>query len=116
VPMAISLGWGVLFATVITLFLVPSLYLILYDFTTHSAHIEDHSRIPDPAIQRGGTGSLSLRRAALYHTVDQLGLRIFDSCRQSGDSEERFPRSDTLRADPADRLVRHGTTELGHML
>ena len=52
VPMAISLGWGVLFATVITLFLVPSLYLILYDFTTHSAHIEDHSRIPDPAIQR----------------------------------------------------------------
>ncbi|MDP1930566.1 MAG: efflux RND transporter permease subunit [Gammaproteobacteria bacterium] len=37
VPMAISLGFGVLFATLITLFLVPSLYLILYDFTTHSA-------------------------------------------------------------------------------
>jgi len=31
VPMAISLGWGVLFATVITLFLVPSLILILED-------------------------------------------------------------------------------------
>ncbi|MDX1561637.1 MAG: efflux RND transporter permease subunit, partial [Gammaproteobacteria bacterium] len=31
VPMAISLGWGVLFATVITLFLVPSLYLALED-------------------------------------------------------------------------------------
>jgi multidrug efflux pump subunit AcrB len=31
VPMAISLGWGVLFATVMTLFLVPSLYLILED-------------------------------------------------------------------------------------
>ena len=31
VPMAISLGWGVLFATGITLFLVPCLYLILED-------------------------------------------------------------------------------------
>jgi len=31
IPMAISLAWGVLFATVITLFLVPSLYLILHD-------------------------------------------------------------------------------------
>ena len=31
VPMAISLGWGVLFATMVTLFLVPSLYLILED-------------------------------------------------------------------------------------
>jgi multidrug efflux pump subunit AcrB len=31
VPMAISLGWGVLFATFITLFLVPSLYLIMED-------------------------------------------------------------------------------------
>lgn len=35
VPMAISLGFGVLFATAITLFLVPSLYLILYDFSEH---------------------------------------------------------------------------------
>jgi multidrug efflux pump subunit AcrB len=31
VPMAISLGWGVVFATVITLFLVPCLYLALED-------------------------------------------------------------------------------------
>ncbi len=32
IPMAISLAFGVLFATVITLFLVPSLYLIYEDF------------------------------------------------------------------------------------
>jgi multidrug efflux pump subunit AcrB len=32
IPMAISLAFGVLFATVITLFLVPALYLILEDF------------------------------------------------------------------------------------
>ena len=31
IPMAISLGFGVLFATLITLLLVPSLYIILED-------------------------------------------------------------------------------------
>ena len=31
IPMAISLGFGILFATFITLLLVPSLYLILED-------------------------------------------------------------------------------------
>jgi multidrug efflux pump subunit AcrB len=34
IPMAISLGFGVLFATGITLVLVPTLYLILEDFRT----------------------------------------------------------------------------------
>jgi multidrug efflux pump subunit AcrB len=32
IPMAISLGFGILFATLITLFLVPSLYLLVEDF------------------------------------------------------------------------------------
>ena len=31
IPMAISLGFGVLFATLITLALVPSLYLVVED-------------------------------------------------------------------------------------
>ncbi len=31
IPMAVSLGFGILFATVITLFLIPSLYLVLND-------------------------------------------------------------------------------------
>jgi hypothetical protein len=31
IPMAISLGFGILFATLITLLLVPSLYIILED-------------------------------------------------------------------------------------
>jgi len=31
IPMAISLGYGLLFATLITLVLVPSLYLIIED-------------------------------------------------------------------------------------
>jgi multidrug efflux pump subunit AcrB len=34
IPMAISLAFGVLFATCITLFLVPSLYMILEDIKT----------------------------------------------------------------------------------
>ena len=33
IPMAVSLGFGILFATVITLILVPCLYVILDDFT-----------------------------------------------------------------------------------
>jgi multidrug efflux pump subunit AcrB len=43
IPMAISLAWGVLFATVITLFLVPSLYLILHDFIGHTDTAEERA-------------------------------------------------------------------------
>ena len=32
VPMAVSLAFGVLFATLVTLFVVPSSYMILEDF------------------------------------------------------------------------------------
>ena len=34
IPMAAGLGWGVLFATGITLLIIPSLYLILEDLKT----------------------------------------------------------------------------------
>lgn len=43
VPMAISLAFGVLFATFITLFLVPSLYLILHDFVGHTDTAEERA-------------------------------------------------------------------------
>jgi len=39
IPMAISLAFGVMFATLITLFLVPSLYMILEDIKTHLAKL-----------------------------------------------------------------------------
>ena len=32
IPMAISMSFGIMFATVITLFLIPALYLLLEDF------------------------------------------------------------------------------------
>ncbi len=43
IPMAISLSFGVLFATVITLFLVPSLYVILHDFAGHTDTAEERA-------------------------------------------------------------------------
>jgi multidrug efflux pump subunit AcrB len=49
-PMAISLAWGVLFATVITLMLVPCLYIMIYDFVreTDGAEAEDAHLIEQP--------------------------------------------------------------------
>lgn len=41
-PMAISLAFGVMFATVITLFLVPALYLILEDFNALPERLKAH--------------------------------------------------------------------------
>ncbi|MCY4357970.1 MAG: efflux RND transporter permease subunit [Gammaproteobacteria bacterium] len=43
IPMAISLAYGVLFATMITLFLVPCLYLILHDFMGHTDTKEERT-------------------------------------------------------------------------
>ena len=43
IPMAISLAFGILFATVITLFLVPSLYVILHDFAGHTDTKEERA-------------------------------------------------------------------------
>ncbi len=40
VPMSISLGWGVLFGTAITLFVVPSLYLIVEDLVPHNIELD----------------------------------------------------------------------------
>ncbi len=47
IPMATSLAFGILFATVITLFLIPSLYVILEDFKGRNsdALLDDSSRV-----------------------------------------------------------------------
>ena len=44
IPMAVSLGYGVLFATFITLLLIPSLYLILEDLLNFTARIKEKIR------------------------------------------------------------------------
>lgn len=48
VPMAISLAFGILFATVITLFLTPSLYPILHELICHTdTHVHVSHRLCD---------------------------------------------------------------------
>jgi len=48
IPMAISLGFGILFATLISLLLVPSLYLVMEDFHVlfkgRSRHVHDNGQ------------------------------------------------------------------------
>ncbi len=39
IPMAISLSFGIVFATVITLFLVPALYMLQLDFLAQSRRL-----------------------------------------------------------------------------
>ena len=56
-PMAVSLAWGVLFATFITLLLVPSLYLIVEDLIYQKArlsawiHRQPMPKMNDPVLQ-----------------------------------------------------------------
>jgi multidrug efflux pump subunit AcrB len=54
VPMAISLGWGVLFATVITLFLVPCLVLILEDLLPAGEAKKATQQINSGVLQASG--------------------------------------------------------------
>lgn len=54
-PMALAVGWGLLFATLITLFLIPSLYLFLKDLEGLRKRV--FSRQPGDAVQRGSNRS-----------------------------------------------------------
>jgi multidrug efflux pump subunit AcrB len=40
IPMATSLAFGIVFATVITLFLIPSLYIMLEDFKGNTKEVD----------------------------------------------------------------------------
>ena len=50
IPMAISLSFGILFATVITLFLIPSLYLLQQDFGRGFSAMKDLLLGRDPGL------------------------------------------------------------------
>jgi multidrug efflux pump subunit AcrB len=56
VPMAVSLGFGILFATVITLFLVPGVYLILEDMRELSTRLK--LRLRKPARENATAASM----------------------------------------------------------
>ncbi|MCB1122059.1 MAG: efflux RND transporter permease subunit, partial [Verrucomicrobiae bacterium] len=59
VPMVISLAWGIVFATIITMFLVPVLVLVyddiqkvlykIYNIDPHAYEDEDEDKVPNPA-------------------------------------------------------------------
>jgi multidrug efflux pump subunit AcrB len=62
IPMAISLGFGILFATVITLFLTPVGYVILEDLLRFGRRLfnqpppradDDEEQIPQPSASNG---------------------------------------------------------------
>ncbi|MBL4660015.1 MAG: efflux RND transporter permease subunit [Alcanivoracaceae bacterium] len=44
IPMAVSLGFGIMFATFMTLFLIPVNYLLLHDFTARVKQIFDNNK------------------------------------------------------------------------
>ena len=56
-PMAISLSFGIIFATVITLFLIPSLYMLQLDFGVWIHDMRDLLLGRDPAPRPGTTRS-----------------------------------------------------------
>ena len=48
IPMALSLGFGILFGTIITLFMVPALYLILDDILTFINRVFAGNKVMEP--------------------------------------------------------------------
>jgi len=59
IPMAISLAYGVLFATFITLFLVPSLYVMLHDLLGYGDSLSDISLAAEDAAKADRNGELA---------------------------------------------------------
>ena len=59
IPMAISLSFGILFATVITLFLIPSLYLLQEDFSRLMVDAKNLLLGREPEVRRAEDGALS---------------------------------------------------------
>ena len=57
IPMAISLSFGILFATVITLFLIPSLYLLQEDFGRLMKDLRNLLLGREPASDTGASGA-----------------------------------------------------------
>jgi multidrug efflux pump subunit AcrB len=74
IPMAVSLAFGVLFASVITLFVVPSLYLALEDLRTLPRRLrERRATSADLEPVRGEIGELTLEREPAQRERQAVG-------------------------------------------
>jgi predicted RND superfamily exporter protein len=62
IPMAISLSFGILFATIITLFLVPALYLLQQDLVLQLTKARDLLLGREDPPAGAATESATLRR------------------------------------------------------
>ena len=51
IPMAVSLAYGVMFSTVVTLFLIPCLYLMIADIHGFWQRIRGTKPVPEPAVE-----------------------------------------------------------------
>jgi multidrug efflux pump subunit AcrB len=66
IPMAISLGFGVAFSSLITLFLVPSAYMILEDLRhlfSRTPPDEEGGEVTDIRLRAAGSGPGGIRSA-----------------------------------------------------
>ena len=59
IPMAVSLAFGVVFSTVVTLIIVPTLYLIAEDFTHAMARLWQGEGVPriEPDMEKGSVAA-----------------------------------------------------------
>jgi multidrug efflux pump subunit AcrB len=59
IPMAVSLAFGVVFSTVVTLIIVPTLYLIAEDFTLAMARLWRGAGVPqiEPDVEKGSVAA-----------------------------------------------------------
>ena len=74
VPMAVSLAFGVVFATFITLILVPTAYLILDDFTRGARRLLGRPPVEDVAVSDARLPSTSPTPAvAGAHPLEDAG-------------------------------------------
>ncbi|MCG8425618.1 MAG: efflux RND transporter permease subunit [Proteobacteria bacterium] len=72
IPMAISLGFGVMFATFITLLIVPAGYVVLDDLKRGYNWVWDNSDAPSPPAERS-SGQLPSRDSSVTSKGDSRG-------------------------------------------
>jgi multidrug efflux pump subunit AcrB len=88
IPMALSLGYGILFATSITLVLVPSLYLIAEDVKGLAPSTRRARRVARPAVSAASSVLLAL--TLVLTSTARAGERVDEHATPEGPAVERI--------------------------